>query len=70
MDNTMQVNVTENQKELTKEAFMSFSYGGKVEVETSPNVWVRITTPLELMRDTDNFDISKLKHNYRIQDKY
>tara|TARA_B110000285_G_scaffold146501_1_gene163564 strand:- start:238 stop:447 length:210 start_codon:yes stop_codon:yes gene_type:complete len=66
MNNLMTVNTTAAQKLDTKKAMFHFSYGGKIEIETSPNVWVHVTTPLDLLRaDTENFDITKLKHNYR-----
>lgn len=75
MDNTMKVGVTQEQRDLTKKAFMTFSYGGQIEVETSPNMWTRITTPLDFLRaDTQDswvgagersLDFSKLTHNYR-----
>jgi len=74
MDNTMNVNVTEEQRQLTKEAFMVFSYGGAVEVETSPNVWVSVSQPLDFVRadkdrsvadNLDDFDFSDLTHNFR-----
>lgn len=69
MDNTMKVAKTEEQVQLTKEAFMVYSYGGEIEVETSPNVWVTVSQPLDFERadkgDPISLDISKLTHNFR-----
>ena len=69
MDNTMKINVTEEQRQLTKEAFMVFSYGGEIEVETSPNVWVTVSQPLDFVRadkgDPLSIDLENLTHNFR-----
>ncbi len=66
MDNTMKVGNTAEQRQTTKEAFMVHSYGGAIEVETSPNVWVKINQPLDFEKVVGlNLDFSKLTHNYR-----
>ena len=74
MDNTMKVAKTEEQIQLTKEAFMVYSYGGQVECEISPNVWTVISQPLDFVRadkdasvmdNLDDLDISNMTHNFR-----
>ena len=74
MDNTMKVGKTAEQRQLTKEAFMVHSYGGKIECEVSPNVWTVIRQPLDferamksddIMDDLKSLDFSELTHNFR-----